>query len=164
MREDQHEIQTPKKEQSQSHSHSNRKAKSVNATSKKQHKNIKKSLNSVFAPITEDDVVSDKISLTSEAVDADLLTIDIGKACLISDVVLKNRYSEVLGGNEDQSSESIESFSRFAMKRGNLVRLLLFSNKIRILLLSFVLGMLAVSAGLFVFSDVQGYDHGPPPT
>ncbi|GJZ98940.1 hypothetical protein Tco_0671491 [Tanacetum coccineum] len=109
MREDQHEIQTPKKEQSQSHSHSNRKAKSVNATSKKQHKNIKKSLNSVFAPITEDDVVSDKISLTSEAVDADLLTIDIGKACLISDEVLEESViSEVLGGNEDQSSESIE--------------------------------------------------------
>nr|GEX51157.1 protein SINE3 isoform X1 [Tanacetum cinerariifolium] len=40
----------------------------------------------------------------------------------------------------------------------------LFSNRIMIVLLSFVLGMLAVSAGLYVLSDVQGYDHGPPPT
>nr|GEU55391.1 hypothetical protein CTI12_AA533220 [Tanacetum cinerariifolium] len=40
----------------------------------------------------------------------------------------------------------------------------LFSNKIRIVLLRFMLGMLVVSAGLFVFLVVQGYDHGPPPT
>ncbi|GKB13705.1 hypothetical protein Tco_0847628, partial [Tanacetum coccineum] len=56
----------------------------------------------------------------------------------------------------------IEEFYSLHEERNIVVEL--FSNKIRILLLSFVLGMLAVSAGLFVFSDVQGYDHGPPPT
>ena len=56
----------------------------------------------------------------------------------------------------------IEEFYSLHEERNIVVEL--FSKKIRIVLLCFVLGMLAVSAGLFVFSDVQGYDHGPPPT
>ena len=56
----------------------------------------------------------------------------------------------------------IEEFYSLHEERNIVVEL--FSKKIRIVLLCFVLGMLAVSAGLFVFSDVQGYDHGPPPS
>ncbi|PWA66395.1 hypothetical protein CTI12_AA327700 [Artemisia annua] len=243
-------------------------------SSQAKSENVKKSLNSVFAPITEDE---EKISLFTEPVDADLLTLDIVKASLNSDEVVEvldeSVVSEAFGLNGDQSSESIESYigslnqfispspatpspltSQFSSKspaestplssitaemtplsspitaeavticvpshygattdemnllkveevvkhlRESMFQVLhsadieprskryldalakmviedsfslheernivveLFSKKTRIVLLCFALGMLAVSAGLFVFSDVQGYDHGPPPT
>lgn len=40
----------------------------------------------------------------------------------------------------------------------------LFLSKGKIVLLSLVLGIIAVSAGFFLFSDAQSSYHGPPPT
>ncbi|KAI3680829.1 hypothetical protein L6452_35605 [Arctium lappa] len=86
MREDHHDIQTPKKEHLPASSY--RKAKLINDPSKKlyqqqQQKSIKKNLSSVFTAITEDDAASnlsekesiEKISSISKFVDADESTV-----------------------------------------------------------------------------------------
>ncbi|KAI3687651.1 hypothetical protein L1987_81351 [Smallanthus sonchifolius] len=134
MREDHHEIQTPKKDHLQVSS--NRKSKSINAPSKKPHhqqqKSTKMNSSSVFTPITEGDVVLnvsekdsiEKILSISGAVDADQSIVDIGKTSLNSDhnlvpdntVALQvaedlariSPISEAFVFDEDQSS--IESY------------------------------------------------------
>ncbi|KAK1408362.1 hypothetical protein QVD17_40077 [Tagetes erecta] len=84
-------------------SSSNRKAKMINSQTKKlnhqQQKSIKRNLNHVFLPITEVDTVLNSSASISEAVDADLLSLDIGNT---------NLDSESLIFDEDQSC--IESY------------------------------------------------------
>ncbi|MFS8004161.1 hypothetical protein Hanom_Chr13g01222421 [Helianthus anomalus] len=46
--------------------------------------------------------------------------------------------------------------------RGSVVGL--FSKKVKLVLLSYLLVMLLGSAGFFLLSDVQSCYHGPPPT
>ncbi|KAJ9555068.1 hypothetical protein OSB04_009682 [Centaurea solstitialis] len=122
MREDHHEIQTSKKE-SLPVSSSNRKAKSVNTPSKKLHhqqqqKSIKKSLSSVFSPITEEDVLN---SSEKESVNADESKLEISETSLDSDLILvpdnavvvrhpeesvgNSPISEAFVFDEDQSSK-----------------------------------------------------------
>ncbi|KAJ0663057.1 hypothetical protein HanLR1_Chr13g0476891 [Helianthus annuus] len=93
MKDEHHEIQTPKKEQNLSVS-SNRKSKSMNTPSKKlNHQQQKSVKTNVSSPITEADVVlnlsdkdsSEKISSVSVATDADQSIVDISKSNLNSD-------------------------------------------------------------------------------
>ncbi|XP_023748388.1 uncharacterized protein LOC111896649 [Lactuca sativa] len=135
MREDNHEIQTSKKEHLPLPS--NRKAKQMNAASKKLHnqqqKSVKKNLSSVLNSVTEEDVglnlpekeAIEKFSI-SDSVDADQSTVEIGKPSLTSDqtiipdksVVLEHpedsveiaTISEAFVFGRDRSNESIESY------------------------------------------------------
>ncbi|KAI3522656.1 hypothetical protein L1887_00608 [Cichorium endivia] len=134
MREDNHDIPTPKKEHLPVPS--NRKVKQINAPSKKhqQQKSIKKNLSSVLNSVTEDDIILnlpekvpiDKLSLISESVDADLSSLEICKTSLTSDQSLVPGKSVALEHPEEsvgidpiseafvfgkkQSNESIESY------------------------------------------------------
>ncbi|KAI3706884.1 hypothetical protein L6452_24931 [Arctium lappa] len=137
MREDHHDIQTPKKENLPVSS--NRKVKSsINVPSKKLHhqqpKSIKKNLSSVFTPIVEEDVglnlsekeSIEKISSISESVDVDASTVEISETSLNSNQILVSdnavvlQHSEESVGNcpiseafvfdEDQSSKSMERY------------------------------------------------------
>ncbi|CAI9289915.1 unnamed protein product [Lactuca saligna] len=136
MREDNHEIQTPKKEHLPLPS--TRKAKQMNAASKKLHhqqqKSVKKNLSSVLNSVTEEDVglnlpekeATEKFPSISDSVDADQSTVEIGKPSLTSDqtiipdksVVLEHpeesveiaTISEAFVFGRDRSNESIESY------------------------------------------------------
>ncbi|KAI3669594.1 hypothetical protein L6452_40866 [Arctium lappa] len=137
MREDHHDIQTPKKEHLPASS--NRKAKLINDPSKKLHqqqqqKSIKKNLSPVFTAVTEDDAASnlsekesiEKISSISKSVDADESNVEISETSLNSnqtlvsdDVVVLQHPEESIGispiseafvFDKDQSSKSIETY------------------------------------------------------
>nr|XP_043614003.1 uncharacterized protein LOC122585953 [Erigeron canadensis]XP_043614004.1 uncharacterized protein LOC122585953 [Erigeron canadensis]XP_043614005.1 uncharacterized protein LOC122585953 [Erigeron canadensis] len=277
MREDHYEIQTLKKDQFPVSS--NRKSKQSNSSKKHQQKNVKKSLNSVFTPITENDILLDlsdkestnRISSVSEAVDTDPSIVDICKTSLDFDQnqvfeepekVAPESYSFVFEDDQPSMESYIVSLNEFispstttassvegtplscittgektpqsspitdeadvvfvdsvihsgttteetsSIKLESLVKHLrlsmfqvlhsaeidppykklldilvktvseefcslhdeedkvvkLFPKKVTIVLLCFVLGMLAIPAGFFLFSDGQSSYHGPPPT
>ncbi|KAL8197861.1 hypothetical protein R6Q57_030149 [Mikania cordata] len=57
---------------------------------------------------------------------------------------------------------AIEEFCMLREERGSVAEW--FSNKVKLLLLSYLLLMLLVSAGFFFLSDAQSSYYGPPPT
>ncbi|KAK1436334.1 hypothetical protein QVD17_02113 [Tagetes erecta] len=56
----------------------------------------------------------------------------------------------------------IEEFCSLHVERGLVAEL--FSKKVKLMLLSYLLGTLLVCVGFFLFADVKSSYHGPPPT